>query len=421
MKTLENNAIKNIYYYNRKELITVNLFLIGFIIYTASWTLSASKQANYVVCQLLQTVGLVIFIPACIQLVKLEFDNEYQKISFSLFFAWSLSIFIRGLFDIDSFDVFKATFFNPWFGGFLYFAPIVMLFPKKLILYKKLFDTIIILAFFYIIYDLIYLSDLMEPDGENERSRDIVEYFSKTLSIPIIFILLTYTYHSRSRNLYALIVLLLTIFFSMVRARRGMLVMAISPLMFVYLFFLMDKNVKLINKIFSIIIASAIILGTIYLFANNKIEVFNLLEERGTDDTRSGVEENFYKSMKGIDWVIGRGMLGEYYSPTLDISHRGTIETDYLNMILKGGYVQLGLIISILIPAMINGIFRSKNRLSKVAGIWIFIWILSTYPATVQVFTLYYMLVWISVGICYSPTIRNIPEEKLVSYFKRLG
>src|SRR5690554_7567538 len=100
--------------------------------------------------------------------------------------------------------------------------------------------------------------------------------------------------------------------------------------MFVYLFFLMDKNVKLINKIFSIIIASAIILGTIYLFANNKIEVFNLLEERGTDDTRSGVEENFYKSMKGIDWVIGRGMLGEYYSPTLDISHRGTIETDYL-------------------------------------------------------------------------------------------
>src|SRR5690554_2898902 len=179
---------------------------------------------------------MMIFIPACIQLIKFRFDNEYQKIIFALLFAWSISIFIRGIFDIDSFDVLKATLFNPWFGGFLYFVPIVMLFPKKLIFYKKIFDTIIILAFFYILYDFIYISDLMEPDGENERSREIVEYFSKTLSFPIIFILLTYVYHSRSRNLYALFVLLLTIFFSMVRARRGMLIMSVGPLIFAYIF-----------------------------------------------------------------------------------------------------------------------------------------------------------------------------------------
>jgi len=362
---------------------------------------------------------MMIFIPACIQLIKFRFDNEYQKIIFALLFAWSISIFIRGIFDIDSFDVLKATLFNPWFGGFLYFVPIVMLFPKKLIFYKKIFDTIIILAFFYILYDFIYISDLMEPDGENERSREIVEYFSKTLSFPIIFILLTYVYHSRSRNLYALFVLLLTIFFSMVRARRGMLIMSVGPLIFAYIFYLMDKNIKSVNKALSLVAVSAIISGIIYVFTNGNVEIFDLLTERGTDDTRSGVENNFYKSMKGVDWIIGRGMLGEYYSPTLDFNYRGTIETDYLNIILKGGYIQLGLILLILIPAIINGVFRSKNTLSKVAGIWIFIWILSTYPATVQVFTLYYVLVWISVGICYSPTIRNIPEEKLILYFKQ--
>jgi len=181
----------------------------------------------------------------------------------------------------------------------------------------------------------------------------------------------------------------------------------------------MDKNIKSVNKALSLVAVSAIISGIIYVFTNGNVEIFDLLTERGTDDTRSGVENNFYKSMKGVDWIIGRGMLGEYYSPTLDFNYRGTIETDYLNIILKGGYIQLGLILLILIPAIINGVFRSKNTLSKVAGIWIFIWILSTYPATVQVFTLYYVLVWISVGICYSPTIRNIPEEKLILYFKQ--
>jgi len=122
-----------------------------------------------------------------------------------------------------------------------------------------------------------------------------------------------------------------------------------------------------------------------------------------------------------MDWVIGRGMRGEYYSPTMeDGNFRGTIETDYLNMILKGGLINLVLLLMILVPAIFNGIFRSKNTLSKAAGLWIFIWLLNTYPSTVQVFSLYYMLVWICAGICYSTTIRNIPEKFLITYFQSL-
>lgn len=419
MEGIKSKSLEDILNYDRRDLIYINLFWIGFVIYTASWTLSASKQANYIICQMLQLVGMAIFIPACVQLVRFKFDNAYQKVIFVLLLIWSILIFVRGLFDIESFTTLKETLFNPWFGGFLYFVPIVMLFPKKLILYKKIFDVAVILAVFYILYDIVYIADLMEPDGENERSRDIVEYFSKTLSFPIIFILLTYVYHSKKRNFFALFVLLLTIFFSMVRARRGMLAMAVGPMVFVYVFFLLDRNIKLIQKVLSLIVVFVAVIGVIYMFNNDSIEIFSLLEDRGIDDTRSGVEKNFKDSMEGIDWVIGRGMLGEYYSPTIDVgNYRGTIETDYLNMILKGGYIQLVLLLLILIPAMINGIFRSKNTLSKAAGLWIFVWLLSTYPATVQVFTLYYILVWISVGICYSKAIRDMPEETILLSFK---
>ena len=423
MQTKVKKIIGGVFYYDRSELIFLNLFWIGFILYVAGWTLSTTKQVNFVLCQLVQMFGMVLLIPSWAKLVKLKFDNEYQKIIFILLLTWSISIFIRGLFDIESLNDVKGVLFNPWFGGLFYFAPLVMLFPKKLIYYKKIFDVVIILAVIYILYDLRFISNLMEPDGENELSRDIVEYFSKTLGFPVIFILLTYVYHTRPRVLFSAIVFLVIIFFSMVRARRGMLAMAIGPLAIVYLLYMINSRRKVLAGVISLSVITLIISGFfLYIYTNESIEIFDLLEERGTGDTRSGVERNFYNSMEGIDWVIGRGMLGEYYSPSIAGSnYRGTIETDFLNMILKGGYINVILLLLILVPAMINGIFRSKNTLAKASGFWILYWMLSTYPATVQVFTLYYLLVWFAVGICYSSTMRNMPESALKVYFQSKG
>ena len=152
----------------------------------------------------------------------------------------------------------------------------------------------------------------------------------------------------------------------------------------------------------------------------------NLLKktiDRGTKDTRSGVEDFYYADMQFKDWMIGRGMSGmvaapigiEVDSPTP--GYRTGIETDYLNIILKGGILSLGLLLLIAIPAVIQGLFLSKNTLSKAAACWIILWIFSLYPSTVTTFTLNYILVWIAMGICYSKSIRNIPDQVLKTYF----
>ncbi len=334
-----------------------------------------------------------------------------------MFFTWAVTIVIRGL-ALDE-DFIRGFFFNPWFGGFLYFVPLIMLFPQKLIYYKKIFDAIIIIGAIYILLDIMFISDLMNPDIENIRSRAIVEYFSKNLGVPAIFILLTYVYHTKNRILFSVAVLLLTLFFAIVRARRGLIFMTIGPLFFIYLLYWFNSKRKLLMMILSWSLVLMVGAGLVYYLNNYEVNIFEGLEERGTQDTRTGVEVYFYGDMEQVDWIVGRGMMGEYYSPTMAAGNRrGTIETDYLNMILKGGIVNLVLLLLILIPAMINGIFRSKNTLSKAAGLWILIWLLNTYPSTVQVFSMYYMLVWISVSICYSKTIRNIPEEFMISYFK---
>ena len=422
MQTKAQKLVRDLLHYDREELVTLNLFWIGFVVYTVSWTISKSTQVNYIICQLLQLAGLFVFIPACIRLIKFRFNNEYQKIVFFLFLFWAIIIFLRGLEEIDT-DLVKLIVFDAWFGGFLYFAPIVMLFPLKLIYYKKIFDVLIILAVFYVIFDIMFIHNLMEPDVENVLSRDVVEYFSKTLSVPIAFILLTYVYHSKPKIFFAICILILTAFFGVVRARRGLLFMIAASFLLAYLIFWYNsKNRTLILIISSFFLAVMGVVG-LYLLHTGSINLFENIEDRGMEDTRSGVEKYFKRDMEGIDWIIGRGMMGEYYSPTGDQnlfrdSYRGTVETDYLNMVLKGGYINLILLLMILIPAMFLGIFKSKNTLSKAAGVWILFWLLNTYPSTVQVFTLNYLLVWVSAGICYSSKIRSLPEKFLIAYFR---
>jgi hypothetical protein len=125
------------------------------------------------------------------------------------------------------------------------------------------------------------------------------------------------------------------------------------------------------------------------------------------------------------DWVIGKGIDGKYFCPVIldpnDLSgQRDIIETGYLQMCLKGGIVQLVLLLLILFPAIYKGLFKSKNILCKGLGIYLLLCIIYMYPTIVTGFGLYAILVWISIGICYSDKIRNMSDTAIKAYFERL-
>ena len=159
----------------------------------------------------------------------------------------------------------------------------------------------------------------------------------------------------------------------------------------------------------------AIYISGLYRPLNNKL--FGFLLERGNVDTRTTVELYFHDDMKPEDWIMGRGIKGEYFAPDVEedqpTNYRGSIETGYEQTVLKGGLISLGLFILIAIPAVIKGIFFSRNLLSKIAGTWIFLSLINSYPATVNAFTLQYLLVWVSIGICYSKEIGYMKESTI--------
>ena len=386
--------------------------------YLGAYSLSIISPSR--LFQLLQLSSLLLIFWGIFSLINFKLENSYLKLLYTLYGLWFLSLFV-----LDARSFFDKTFLlyfllNPLYGGMLYLVPAVLLFPKEPVFYKKAFDAIILFCVIYIFYDFMSISYLLSSDQDNVINIDRVET-SFDLGISSGFILLTYQYHSNKKKALAMLTILLVLFFAIVRARRGLVTMTTGVILSAYLLYLFYSKRKILVLYFSVLIST---LGAFYaanMYHIQKNRIFNFIAERGKEDTRTGVELYFYSDMKPIDWVIGKGLRGEYYCPGIDenaeTNYRSVIETGYLQIVLKGGLISLVLLVLIMAPAIFKGIFYSKNILSKAAGIWILVALLSLYPATVNTFSMRYLLVWISVGICYSNKIRNIPDEVLSEYF----
>jgi hypothetical protein len=312
---------------------------------------------------------------------------------------------------------------DDYVGIFPYFAPFILLFPHKIVFYKRLFQVVVVLGVFYLMLDVLYFRDLLNRDISNVKSRNVVEVFSRHLAMPITFLLIAYSYQTKKVKYLAFFIVFLTILFAIIRARRGMLFTLVTPMIFAAFIYFVESRKKI--AIFLISIVSVVFIGAYGLAFFNESSFFSSFRSRVDEDTRSGVEECFYSDMKANDWVIGKGINGRYYCPHIDpnslTDYRSIIETDYLNIILKGGIVSLSLFLLIAIPAAVKGIFYSNNNLSKAAGFWVFLWLINLYPTTVVSFNLNYLLFWIAIGICYSKKIRSIPEDLMKLYFSNLA
>lgn len=395
-----------------KYLKFLNLFGFGFIVYTFSYILSTSGKFNFIICQSIQIIGMFLLFVGSVPLIKFKIENKYLQIIFPIYFFWLITIIFRGI-KLDYTSV-KYMFVNPNYGILLYFVPLIGLFPQKIIFYKKVFDLIIITGIFYLVCNILFIQGLL--DRYNPLTQNYIETLS-AISMPCAYILLTYTYHSNKKNILAGCVMILLLLFAIYRARRGLSSICLSMLISFYFMFLFHTKKKVLTTYLSFLF---ILLGLLYannLYQINKKGLFGFISERGEEDTRTGVELLFYDDMTTIDWIIGKGINGEYLCPIIDESqltnYRYYIETGYLQTILKGGIISLALYLLIAVPALILGVFYSKNMLSKASGIWIFIALISSYPTTVEGFNLQYLLVWVSIGICYSKNIRQMSDYTL--------
>ena len=405
---------------DRSYRVPVNLFWIGFIIYAASYSISATDQVNFIIINLLQIVALGMIVPSAVLLMEFKIENSYLRVIFILYVFWLFAVVLRGIsFDYDSV---KQMLFNPVRGVLKFFVPLVILFRKNFSFYRRLFDAIYILGIIYLLFSLLAVKEIIFPSNYY-MSQGIVENFSQHLSFASGFLLLTFIYHSKSRNLFSVFIVFLTFLFAVLRARRGLMFISFSMMFFSFIIYQYANKTKVVNMVISGFFILMVSYAAMRIYDENRNDTFSLLTERIGDDTRSEVEEYFYRDFKLKDWVIGRGMNGQYFCPGVfdgeQVSvHRGVIETGFLQIILNGGVISLFLFVLLAIPGMIKGIFTSNNLLSKAAGIWIVLFFLYAYPGGPAIFTLNYILVWLSIGICYSEKIRKMSDNDIIDLLK---
>lgn len=405
-------------YVDRNVNKALNFFWVGYVIYIVAFVFPASKQSDYFIIQGMQLFGVLLFLPSSLAIIQWKFESNYLRIIFSIYILWSFIVIIRG-FQFN-YEFIKNMLLSAWIGLFIYFTPFILLFPKNIGYLKKVFNVILILSFFYGIYDLLFYRVLLWGFGGNRYSTGVIEYFSHFLSISSGFILLTYIYHKNKRILIAIFVVILTFILASIRARRGLMFMTVSILLASYIIYYFTNRGKILRVILSVFLLFFIVIYGRQVYSSNSSGMFGLISGRMDEDTRSGVEDYFKSNMSPLDWLIGRGINGQYYCPGIDevagsvTINRDVIETGYLQIILKGGLISLILFLLIALPAIFKGFFYSENVLSKAAATWILLFILYMYPATINLFTMNYLIIWLSIGICYSKELRALSNDKII-------
>ena len=414
---------------SKKQEQSLNFFWYGFIVYMLFYIFSSIDGffISAASCQGAQALGFVSMIYGASGVMSLKFDDQYLGTIFWVYLAYSMTIIFRGA-EL-SMSSLKQLLFDITFGAMPYLAPLVVLLPRNIKAYKKIYKVLLIFGVCFLVLVALFFNLMRDPDRLNLQAQGLVENFSGLLAVPCGFLLMTYLYHSKEKdflqlgrkNLFAGFVLLVALYFAIFRARRGLIFICGTTLASIFMVYLISAKRKMM-----IIFTLVIFVGFVALFmAGRKTPaMFSFLVDRGEEDTRSGVEVYMYADMSSTDWVIGKGIKGEYYCPIVDnvndaSGFRGYIETGYLQMILKGGIMSIALLLLILIPAIFKGLFKSKNILSKAAAIWITLWIIYEYPVIGVGFTMHYLLVWVSVGICYSKKIRNMADSTIKFYLEK--
>ena len=171
---IKREHLDNEFEISRSQLINLNLFWIGVVMYLAGYALFTIFWPSRLF-QLLELSGLLPIFWGMISLAHFKIENSYLRVLYILYGLWFLLLFVRGAHSIFDKEFLLFLLVNPLYGGMLYFVPVVLLFPKNLSFYKKAFDAIILFCVIYLVYDFISISYLISSDQNNLMNIDRVE------------------------------------------------------------------------------------------------------------------------------------------------------------------------------------------------------------------------------------------------------
>lgn len=291
--------------------------------------------------------------------------------------------------------------------------PFFVFFDKSLDHLLKIFNTLYLLAAFFLLLCIIYPTLL--------TTRLIAENMIPSFVVGSGFLLMNSKYLSNKKVNLSFFVLLISALSYTYLARRSAAFTLYAFIFIGYIFNKLNKSNKFIFRMFPILILAG---GFFFLISN---EYSNLLlkkiDERLYEDTRSDLFDQFYIKMRPY-MVFGKGMNGTYYYPMeemvqddgvvySDVTYRNNIENGYLQLLLTGGLLQIILFVLVLLPASLVGIFKSSNTLTRACGVMILLWLIDMFLYGLPTLSIHYVIIWICAGFCFKKSWRKKTDYEI--------
>ena len=403
----------------------ITRFLIGILIYSISTVLLVEFIGGKFL-NLIQLFGLGVFAFYWVKLASWKnISSWYLRITVSLLILWQIFIICNGF--LFQYAVIKEHLFvdnrsTPYLLPLVVFVTV-----NSPFFLQKTFDYAYRLGIAFLALLPFLLSYILDNQGFSEQ-------YVWILGIPCGFILLTFFYHSKKRVVLSFIVMFLSLFIITIMARRNIMFTCTTFLFCSLLIIpLLNKNISILKKgIFIFSFITVAFLGFNF-FLSNETGMFNKFTKRASEDTRETVMLCYFLDMTDKDLIIGRGLNGTYFCPGVerawsstaedkahrDLDDRVYIESGFLQLILNGGVIYLFLYMIVLIPAIIIGLFFSRNLFVKGCAILILLFILDMIPFGLPTFSFRHFIVWFCVAICFSQKMRLMQEEEITAFLNK--
>ena len=229
------------------------------------------------------------------------------------------------------------------------------------------------------------------------------------------FFLLCRKYVNKRRWFVCLIATLVELVIVAMAARRGSTVMHLILLVGVaWMFIISFKGKKRIIGTVGVVLAFLVLFA---FYSTNSDSLFGFINYRWNIESRSIMEVSMLSDMNSLEMIFGKGLNGRYITPGIyrDFTgyYRYVIESGFLKIVLKGGFVMAIIHILLLILPALKGLFWSRNVFSKAAAFYLIYSLVYLYPFGVLAFDMHHLIMWILAVMCFSKSIRMMTDEEI--------
>lgn len=393
-------------------------------------------QASYIISNeyvmaVICSVGWIYIIRGAIYLgrhLSYPFKGGYRFL-YSVFVFLTLIMIFRGYFIdypypwLNSFEgMINTHLFIPTYI-ICYLMPLVALIPCEYYSFGHICKLSVMSWIVFIVLIPFFLSSFLSSSVEalvvGRYLENPVLIDLTALSFSITFLILCNAYIPQKSVIIGIVGVVLGLLIVLIGARRGG-IFTLGCVLLAYLYSLFEKKNKQRGKLLLLFIP---FLMALYFVSNNFSETFSFVQERGLEDTRSGVDDALLSQMNEFEMLFGKGLNGRYYYPVRDLSednyngYRYGSETGFMNLALKGGFIYAIIYVLLLLIPSMKGVFHSRNLLCKVLGIFIIISLLELYPHGWLRFDVKFLVIWMGVRLCMLSKYRNMNNKEIYQTF----